>query len=71
MPWPAGFGVTGGCKEGVIVGYYCHVKTGQGDLQTEGIREDNTFNCEWAHTAGWTNGPFTAEGYPVCAIIDK
>jgi hypothetical protein len=50
-----------------IIGFVCHVDGGYGNLQTAGIMDERSFNCEWKDYGG----PFAATGRAVCVSLIK
>jgi hypothetical protein len=60
---------TGKCpKESVIVGYYCQIDSGGGNLQNAGISLDsNSYICTWNNVGG----PFKAWGLAACLGLKK
>jgi hypothetical protein len=49
-----------------IIGYYCQVDSGVGNLQNVGLQGQNNFSCQWNSPRPSSNGNFSAWGIAVC-----
>ncbi len=68
-PTDGNFTASGTCPKGsTIVGYYCQIDSGGGNLQNAGIdTENNSFGCTWNSIGG----PFKAWGRAACITLSK
>jgi len=68
-PADPNFTATGSCPAGsAIVGYYCQIDAGGGNLQNAGINTvENQFTCTW----NGIGGPFRAWGRAACLRLKK
>jgi hypothetical protein len=59
----------GACLPGtILIGYYCEIEQGGGNLQNLGFIRDGTFHCLWNNV---TQANFRARGQAICAQLSN